>query len=119
MNLEEILIILAGGPGSGCNPDVGKCGRPPGERTVVARQLYDRIKKDGGFTYSPLTKTSPKKGYALSISPDYERIMDARKATPEKIRAIIKGYEPILKKDKRANIGGWFDTKSKKFFFDV
>lgn len=35
MNLRQIVDtkvadIYAGGPGSGCNPDVGKCGRPKG-----------------------------------------------------------------------------------------
>jgi hypothetical protein len=30
MNLLDLLELQYGGPGSGCNPDVGDCGRPPG-----------------------------------------------------------------------------------------
>lgn len=29
MNLWDTIELLGGGPGSGCNPDVGRCGRPP------------------------------------------------------------------------------------------
>jgi hypothetical protein len=28
MNLSSTLMLYAGGPGSGCNPEKGKCGRP-------------------------------------------------------------------------------------------
>ena len=30
MNLQSYIEIYGGGPGSGCNPDAGHCGRPPG-----------------------------------------------------------------------------------------
>ncbi len=30
---KDLVQIEAGGPGSGCNPDVGKCGRPEGPQT--------------------------------------------------------------------------------------
>src|SRR5438309_4808215 len=30
MNLQATIELYGGGPGSGCNPDVGRCGRPTG-----------------------------------------------------------------------------------------
>lgn len=41
MNLRQIVDtkvadIYAGGPGSGCNPDVGKCGRPEGSVNITS-----------------------------------------------------------------------------------
>jgi hypothetical protein len=30
MTIRDLIDLRFGGPGSGCNPDVGKCGRPPG-----------------------------------------------------------------------------------------
>lgn len=38
MNLAS-AIIYAGGPGSGCNPEVGKCGRPPGSGSRDAEEI--------------------------------------------------------------------------------
>lgn len=31
MTLQDAIDLYVGGPGSGCNPEVGKCGRPPGK----------------------------------------------------------------------------------------
>lgn len=57
MNLAVTLdVINAGGPGSGCNPDAGKCGRPDGsggkygtdttERRERAREAYNGVDKE-------------------------------------------------------------------------
>jgi hypothetical protein len=48
MNLSSTLVLYAGGPGSGCNPEKGKCGRPP--RTVSINEDALRAgEKSGEF----------------------------------------------------------------------
>lgn len=39
MNLGTVIEITGGGPGSGCNPKVGKCGRSSGWRPSEAAQI--------------------------------------------------------------------------------
>lgn len=55
MNLQQTLDILAGGPGSGCNPDVGVCGRPAG--SGMAHQQTSRLADGGHARYDAATKT--------------------------------------------------------------
>lgn len=35
MNLHQTIDVFAGGPGSGCNPDKGHCGRPVGSKHEI------------------------------------------------------------------------------------
>lgn len=93
-------------------------GSAPGPRTQMSTGLLDRIDHDGGFTVSSVG-LSPKSGYALSISPDNERILDMKTLTTGKMNRILRQYEPILKKEPRAHVGGWRDPVSGKVFFDV
>jgi GNAT superfamily N-acetyltransferase len=37
VNLQTSISIFAGGPGSGCNPDVGTCGRTPSSFSSTLR----------------------------------------------------------------------------------
>jgi|SRR5579859_1129627 len=39
MNLAVAISIYGGGPGSGCNPDAGTCGRSAGERTYTVNDV--------------------------------------------------------------------------------
>lgn len=47
MKVSQIVSLQAGGPGSGCNPEAGKCGRPTGsgssEGENAAHQLTETI----------------------------------------------------------------------------
>jgi SPP1 gp7 family putative phage head morphogenesis protein len=114
-------LLLKGGAGSG---NWGHEGRPgeiggSGPGGGIAHMLVDRIKKDGGFTYSLASHNSPKSGYALSISPENERILNLRSVTTEKMRGILQEYRPVLSSDTRAHIGGWYDGTTKKAYLDV
>jgi hypothetical protein len=46
MNLASTIAIYAGGPGSGCNPKVGKCGR-----SWSPKKINGTEKSDSGYVY--------------------------------------------------------------------
>lgn len=53
------MRILAGGPGSGCNPKAGQCGRTPGVKKSLIQQSH---KLPGGGRYTiakPVTRGRP------------------------------------------------------------
>jgi hypothetical protein len=57
MNLAVTISIYAGGPGSGCNPEVGKCGRPSGFGREEWNKAHQRVqskfgKKDWAYMLS-------------------------------------------------------------------
>lgn len=47
MRLESTLSIYGGGPGSGCNPEVGKCGRPESKAVNLSED-----QKKAVYTYA-------------------------------------------------------------------
>lgn len=55
MRLETALDLYAGGPGSGCNPEKGVCGRKPGKGDKSTRAKS---------TYVPMTKATHKEAMA-------------------------------------------------------
>lgn len=62
MNLQATIEIHGGGPGSGCNPNVGKCGR---RSTGKSKSVLDVI------TPKPDTSGS----YESTLSPKYQKIV--------------------------------------------
>jgi hypothetical protein len=46
MNLQNIIALFAGGPGSGCNPSVGQCGRPKVRNSAEVIQHRAQLKKE-------------------------------------------------------------------------
>ena len=54
MNLATTLSLQAGGVGSGCNPSVGKCGRPPSDlyhgtsMEAIKKIMKEGLKPTGG-----------------------------------------------------------------------
>lgn len=56
MNLQTTLSIYAGGPGSGCNPDVGTCGRKSGAGIPVSAGIGNE--KMGKMMERVLSKVS-------------------------------------------------------------
>lgn len=65
MNIKTTLTIYAGGPGSGCNPAVGKCGRKPGP---IDQAVGKAISKYGlkNLFYNPKTEEASAKEEKLS-----------------------------------------------------
>ncbi len=76
MNIVSTIQIHAGGPGSGCNPAVGRCGRPRGTDNDVAPKVlnvvhmadtfHDALKQGG---YKPETYKLSKGGTTLTQEP--------------------------------------------------
>lgn len=76
----------AGGPGSGCNPEVGKCGRPPGP----------------GHAESPVTLKVPPSEYPLTREQKdaEDRFRKQIESDPEKaIREYTEKYKNVLNAD--------------------
>lgn len=122
MNLQQTLDLYGGGRGSGCNPEVGKCGRPKGSGTgkgSTAQHLADMIRSSGGFTYKPASHRSPHIGFAVAITKEFERVLTIKTSTAVRIKAVLDEYKDALKKDPRAHVGGWYDEDSGKVVLDV
>lgn len=49
MNLVAAISIYAGGPGSGCNPDKGKCGRPSTGRVSNKKWRENPLEFSDGY----------------------------------------------------------------------
>lgn len=114
MNLGALLELQAW-----CNPETAeahgtKCGKP----TKESGTLEKRTARAKGFTYSVVHHTSPRKGFALSISKNNEHVIDG-KPKANHIAAYIRNHRKDLMSDPRMHVGGWFDSKSKKTYLDV
>jgi hypothetical protein len=60
MNLSTTIALYFGGPGSGCNPDVGKCGRPPLAGRTVFQGLPISIEHKAGQTRTKKSRSTGK-----------------------------------------------------------
>lgn len=59
MNLSQTIEIWGGGPGSGCNPQVGRCGRPQGTNAAdpALTGMLDSAMKKGGTDENSFVKS--------------------------------------------------------------
>ena len=86
----------------------------------AAQEKMERLKRElldkGGFTYQPFLKRSPKTGFALSIYPEREAVLD--KVQPKGIRGFIDDNKDMWS-NPRNYVGGWYNTEDKKVYLDV
>lgn len=81
--------------------------------------LLDRIKKEGGFTYSIVNESSPKPGdkaYVVSPYKDRERVLNLDRLTPKDLVRYIASNKDMLAKDDHY-FGAWVDEG--KAYLDV
>jgi len=81
-----------------------------------APSLAERLQKEGGFTYSVISKRSPKEGFVVSAHPEREQVMDASKLRPDMLRQYVKENRDLLTKPGNY-LGGWLDGD--KVYLDV
>lgn len=81
--------------------------------------LFKALEKEGGFTYQPVTGRSPTKGYALSVSPEFEEVYDASKITKNDMRRFLDKHSDLFAENPDAYAGGWVDTEEGKVYLDV
>lgn len=63
MNLVALTELFFGGPGSGCNPSAGKCGRPKVRNSADVIQHRQRLKQELQQVRSRLAKKRGETGY--------------------------------------------------------
>lgn len=73
MNLALANTIYAGGPGSGCNPGAGKCGRPKDLSQKAIKEEVGRLtpllEKVGKVWKKRIRQLDPKAEVKISVSP--------------------------------------------------
>jgi hypothetical protein len=94
MNLFSTLSLYGGGPGSGCNPAVGKCGRPPrGAYELKGALVGDGFYKDGYFYEQDYEKRENHWKQAIRIG-----LVKRENKDPEEVlnEVLKKGFVRVL-----------------------
>jgi hypothetical protein len=80
--------------------------------------LAAALAEHGGFTYQPASHDSPKEGYALSIMPGNERVIEGE-ITPQHIQAYMDDHAQLFRDNPNAHFGAWRDPASGKVYLDI
>ncbi|WP_394359897.1 hypothetical protein [Amycolatopsis sp. SB7-3] len=72
---------------------------------------------DGGFTIDPTTGVTPCTGFAVSVHPQYEHVIDAP-VTADDLAAYLTRHASILHVAGRA-FGGWHNPDTGRVYLDV
>jgi hypothetical protein len=75
---------------------------------TASRLSYETIAKEG-FTYDPVHKNSPTKGFSVSGYPDRELRIKPKELDAGVIDRFLSKNKDIFAKDKLAHLGGWYD----------
>lgn len=98
MNLLTALIIYAGGPGSGCNPKAGKCGRPSGsgskpsegDRVLLTKPVVMHESKYG------VTSIGTKHTMPVGTSARVINVVPKVGTNPEMVTIRVKKMHPVV-----------------------
>lgn len=75
-------------------------------------------RKNGGFSYSILSESSPRGGFMVSVDQKNERIYDLNSFGRDSINKYIHDHKRDLAIP-GAHIGGWIDTQTNKVYLDI
>jgi hypothetical protein len=81
-------------------------------------RLEMSVKRRGGFSYNPVYKSSPKTGFMVSVSPEYERSCALDDLHPDLINTYAKDHAEILQ-NPDAYMGGWLDVEAGTVYLDI
>ena len=93
-------------------------GGPAAKHTSMKAMLAQVSSPDGGFTYQPSLKTSPKVGFALSPFPDKSFAKPAKDLTAKDLAAYYKSNKDMFS-NPEYHMGAWHDPASGMVFLDV
>lgn len=118
LKAKEALALMHDFPKAG-RKDVADVGTTEEVARQALHKMFDRIMQpDGGFTYQPVTKDEPTKGFALSIYPDKSFAKDAKDFSfDDLVNYAVSNKDSFNQKDHY--IGAWHDPESHKVFLDV
>jgi len=120
-NAEAIAVFRnAGGPGSG---NFGHAGRPgavggSSRGTGYSNLLRDISKPDGGFSYNPITRTSPTSGYMVSIHKGRELVLDTKAVNGVTLATYVRDNADLLRQSNNY-LGAWHNPENDKVYLDV
>lgn len=80
--------------------------------------LEDALIADEGFTYQPSGETFPHEGYAVSIRPENEKVLERGEVTAFAIADYMRANEKLLA-DPQNHVGAWLDRKTGKVYLDI
>lgn len=101
-------------PGSGTRPPM-----PSGNVGVGAENLAAQLRVRGGFTYQRVADSVPKKGFAFSESPQYERSMRPSECTKQVIQKYLDDHAHVFKSDPKASLGACLDKEKGLVYLDI
>jgi hypothetical protein len=85
----------------------------------VPRSLLQTvINPDGGFTYSPTSKSSPKTGFMVSIYKSHEKVLDASEVDGVVLAEYVRKNRRLLQKPGNY-LGAWHNPENGKVYLDV
>lgn len=85
------------------------------------KRLVHEIQVAGGFTYDPASGRTPQEGFALSVYPEHEKVIDASLPPEDLARQINQYLEDNKEIWNRPDhyVGGWHDVESGKIYLDI
>ena len=93
--------------------------KPKPERWNVEKDIPTAA-KEGGFTFHPKSGKSPTTGFAVSIFPEHERILDLEKVTQDEMDKYREDTRSAWEGDPRVHLGGWHNVaEDGKFYLDA
>ncbi len=85
----------------------------------AGKRLMGEILNRGGFTYQPLLREVPTRGYSVSIFPELERAIRREDLTPAHIDRFKERHAELLRAHPGAHLGGWFDQENGIIYLDI
>ena len=93
--------------------------KPKPERWNVEKDIPTAA-KEGGFTFHPKSGKSPTTGFAVSIFPEHERILDLENVTQDEMDKYREDTRSAWEGDPRVHLGGWHNVgEDGKFYLDA
>lgn len=121
--VAAMRLRTGGGSGSGNWGHAGRPGEVGGSSVpaghIVPSGILDAIRKaDGGFTYHAVTGNQPTSGYALSVHPEREQIVDAADANVVALASYTSKNWDLLSASNNY-LGGWHNPADGKVYLDI
>lgn len=107
----------AAGDGSGSAPGSAPGSSDPGKKPDGGNAWHtetnpvEKLRNTGGFTYHPKTGKTPTEGFAVSIFPEQERVVDLDKVTMETVEKYRESTKDVWANDEDVYVGGWHNTE--------
>jgi hypothetical protein len=91
-----------------------------GKSDRIADLAIKSISETGGFSIHPVSESSPKSGYMVSVVPESETILNSRdEITGEVIDKFLEENKSKFDDRPTLHVGGWIDSDTGKVYLDL